>query len=162
MQKEITNKAEIKLVGLTARTNNMNEMGRSNAKIAPLVKRYFTENLSQQISDRANPGITIAGYTDYESDERGDYTYFVGEEVTSFDTIPEGFTAITVPAAKYQKFTTVSGKMPNVVINAWVEIWTMQEKELGGKRAYQADFEIYDQRAMDPQNAVVDIYVGLQ
>ena len=30
------------------------------------------------------------------------------------------------------------------------------------KRAYQTDFEIYDKRSQDPQNARVYIYVGLK
>lgn len=35
------------------------------------------------------------------------------------------------------------------------------KKNFGGKRKYIADFEIYDQRAADPNNAVIDIYIGM-
>lgn len=34
-------------------------------------------------------------------------------------------------------------------------------EQLGGQRAYKADFEVYDQRAADPNSAVLDIYIGL-
>jgi len=27
---------------------------------------------------------------------------------------------------------------------------------------YRADFEIYDQRAMDPQNLQMDVYIGIK
>lgn len=50
--------------------------------------------------------------------------------------------------------------MPDIVIQAWQAIWKMTPEDLGGKRTYRADFEIYDQRAQDPQNSVVDIYIG--
>jgi predicted transcriptional regulator YdeE len=38
----------------------------------------------------------------------------------------------------------------------------MSPKELGGTRAFQTDFEIYDQRAADPENAQIDVYIGLR
>lgn len=161
MQKEQVTNPEMKLIGITARTNNFSEMSRTSSKISSTVKRYFQENLGEKIPNRKNPGVTIAAYTDFESDEQGEYTYFVGEEVTDFGVVPEGFTQVVVPAGAYQKFTTSPGKMPQVVINAWVEIWTMGPKDLGGKRAFKTDFEVYDQRAMDPANTAIDIYVGL-
>ena len=44
---------------------------------------------------------------------------------------------------------------------AWQQIWKLED--LGKlKRTYQADFELYDQRAQDPQNAQVDIYIGVK
>ena len=42
------------------------------------------------------------------------------------------------------------------------EIWKMSAAELGGKRRYQTDFEIYDERAADHQNIVLDIFVGIE
>jgi predicted transcriptional regulator YdeE len=52
--------------------------------------------------------------------------------------------------------------MPDVVIAAWQAIWAMNDSELGGKRRYVADFEIYDDRASDPNNTIVDIYIGIK
>ena len=153
---------EIKLVGLTARTNNKNEMNPQTSKIGELAGRYWGQNLAAKISNRKNPGVTLSVYTDFESDEHGDYTYFVGEEVNSFENIPEGFRSVTIPSANYQKFTTAPGKMPDVVINGWQEIWKMTSDDFEGKRTYQADFEIYDHRAIDPSNSVVDIFVGIE
>jgi len=162
MKKELTNKSEIKLVGLTARTNNKNEMNPATSKIGELAGRYWSQNVAAQITYRKNPGVTLSVYTEYDSDEHGDYTYFIGEEVSSFENMPSGFQKLIIPSAKYQKFTTPAGKMPEVVINAWQQIWKMSSDDLEGKRAYQADFEIYDQRASDPSNTIVDIYVGMK
>ena len=52
--------------------------------------------------------------------------------------------------------------LPNIVIDSWKKIWTMEEKDLGGKRSYIADFEVYDQRAADSSHAIVDIYIGVE
>lgn len=69
---------------------------------------------------------------------------------------------LTIPKSNYQKFTTEPGKMPDVVISAWQKIWAMKEDDFGGKRKYIADFEVYDQRASDPNNTVIDIYIGIE
>ena len=161
MQKDLTSKSEIKLVGLTARTNNKNEMDPSLAKIGALVGKFWGQNLALQIQDRKNPGVTYSVYTDYESDEHGDYTYFIGEEVNSFANVPAEMQTLIIPAAKYAKFTTPTGQMPQVVIEAWQAIWQMSANDFGGDRAYIADFEIYDERARDPQRTSLDIYVGI-
>lgn len=161
MKKEMINKSEIKLIGITVRTNNKNEMDPQTSKIGELVGHYFGQNIAAQIPNHANPGVTLSVYTDYDSNEHADYTYFIGEEVSSFDNIPSNLEKITIPATKYAKFTTPVGKMPEVVINAWQEIWKMRSSDLGGDRAYIADYELYDQRAMDPANTSLDIYIGV-
>ena len=155
------NHAEITLVGLTARTNNTNEMNPETGKIGPLAGHYWGSQIANKIQHRRCPGKTYAVYTEYESDEHGDYTYFIGEAVDSLDAQDlDTFTTITIPAAEYTKFTTESGKIPDIVISAWLEIWGMNAYDLGGQRAYVADFEIHDERASDPNAAVIDIYIG--
>lgn len=161
MKKELIHRDEIKLVGLTARTNNKNEMNPETGKIGGMVGDFFGNQWASKIAHRKNPGVTLAVYTEYASNEHGDYTYFIGEEVSAFDHIPEGMRTLIIPATHYQKFTTPSGKMPGIVIQAWQAIWKMTPTELGGQRAYQADFEVYDQRAQDPANSVLDIYIGI-
>ena len=162
MKKELLTRPEIKLVGLTARTNNKNEMNPQTAKIAELAGRYWGEGVAAQIQQRKHPGVTLAVYTDYASDEHGDYTYFIGEEVFTIDTIPANLETLIIPAARYAKFTTPLGKMPDVVISAWQDIWKMTPLERSGDRAYVADFELYDQRAVDPVSTSLDIYIGIK
>jgi predicted transcriptional regulator YdeE len=162
MKKELENKSEIKLVGLTARTNNTNEMNPQTSKIGELASRFWSQNIAAQIVNRKNPDVTLSVYTNYDSNEYGDYTYFIGEEVSSFENIPTELEKLTIPAAQYQKLTTPSGKMPEVVMNAWQQIWKMSSDDFGGDRAYIADFEVYDQRARDPSNTSLDIYIGIK
>lgn len=151
-----------KLVGITVRTNNQNEANPDTAKISPIVMKYFHNQMADQIKDKAKPGVTICAYTEYESDHTGEYTYFIGEIVSSFDNVPEGFVALDVPKQKYAKFTTGPDSMPSILINAWTNIWKMTDSDFGGKRRYHTDFEVYDERASDHDNIVMDIMIGLE
>ncbi len=163
MQKTITTLSEIKLVGITTRTNNAHifKADPSTNKIAATVQQYFHGGFPQKINHRKKPDVTYCAYTDYESDVNGDYTFFIGEEVDSFDNLPQGFSTLIIPVQKYAKFTNGPAAMPGVVIQAWQKIWEMSPKELGGMRKYQTDFELYDERAADHQNVVMDVYIGI-
>ena len=88
----------------------------------------------------------------------GEYIYFIGEEVSELNTVPEGFQQIVVPKQQY----ATPAPMPDVIVNAWKEIWEMSLKQLGGHRSYETDFEVYDERAADHQNIVLDLYIGIQ
>ena len=68
---------------------------------------------------------------------------------------------LNIPAQDYIKFTNGPGVMPDVCISIWTKIWQMSPNELGGTRSYVADFEVYDSRAIDPNNTVLDVYVGI-
>ncbi len=152
---------ELKLVGIFVRTSNKAEMDPNLAKIPGNFNRYFSNGLFDKILNRKSPFVTYSVYTEYESNEFGEYTHFIGEEVLSFEAQDLSlFKTLTVPENKYTKFTTNKGEMPKIVIETWQKIWQMNEIEMQGKRNYIADFEIYDQRAIDPQNAEVDIYIG--
>ena len=162
MQKNDIKKEEFKLVGIQVRTNNTNEMDPSTAKISPTVHKFFNDGQAEETQNLKDPGILYCVYTDYESDITGDYTYFIGQEVTSFDNQPKELSQITIPAQNYVKFTNEPGKMPDVLIDSWHKIWEMSDEDFGGQRAYLADFEVYDERAADPDNTVVDIFIGVK
>jgi predicted transcriptional regulator YdeE len=67
-----------------------------------------------------------------------------------------------IPAQTYTKFTNGPGPMPGVIRDAWFTIWDMSEEELGGARAYLTDFEIYDERAADHSQIVLDVCIGIK
>ena len=161
MEKSKTELKEIKLVGIKARTSNAREMNPDTALIGANINRYFSNNLGQKIIGRVKPGVTYCVYADYEADENGEYTYFVGEEVSSFDDVDPIFDTHIIPKQTYVKFNVGPGGMPEICINAWQEIWKMTPETLGGKRNYIADFEIYDERAADYTNTALDIYLGI-
>lgn len=164
MQKKITTLTELKLVGITTRTNNAKifEQDPSTNEIAATVQKYFHNGLAAKINARQNPGTTFCVYTNYESDVNGDYTYFIGEEVSSFDGIDKEFETLTIPAQNYVKFTNQPGPMPAACVDMWQNIWKMSASNLGGERAYIADFEVYDERSSDHNNVTLDIYIGIR
>ncbi len=164
MQSETIKLPELKLVGITARTNNKHlfESDPATNIVAATVQKYFYNQLAEKITLRKKPGVTFCIYTHYESDVTGDYTYFIGEEVTSFGKIEEDLEILNIPQQNYIKFTNQPGPMPSVCIDMWKNIWQMSAVELGGERAYVADFEVYDERSRDHQNTSLDIYIGIK
>lgn len=162
MQKIMTKLAGMQLVGITVRTNNAAEMNPETAQIGPVYQEFFGQKLQDKILHRKTPGTVFAVYTNYESDFTGDYTFFLGEEVTSFADQAEEFEKLIVASQDYAKFTSEPGQMPKVVIDMWQKIWQMSAADLGGERTYVADFEVYDEQSADPQNAIVDIYIGIK
>jgi len=163
MKKENIELGNFTLVGMTVRTNNKDEIDPLQSKIGPLANLYREKQIANEFNKRTSPDITYCVYTDYESDEHGEYTYFIGERVDSLDGQDlKRFHSLSINKSNYQKFTTEPGAMPTVVIDAWQKIWQMNENDFGGKRKYIADFEVYDHRAGDPHNTVLDIYIGIE
>lgn len=162
MQKIIAALPAFSLIGISVRTNNKAELSPGNGKILESLRRYFGEKLFEQIPARKKPATTFCVYTNYEHDHTGDYTYFIGEEVTDTSIVPRGMEVLVIPPQRYMKFTNGPGPMPSVVQEPWFKIWQMSPEELGGQRNYRADFEVYDERALNPERTIVDIFIGLK
>jgi predicted transcriptional regulator YdeE len=150
------------VIGIAASTNNAKEAG-PDAIIGKQWQRFFSEGLLNKIPDRVDQSI-IAVYTDYSSDANGQYTIILGAKVKPLPNpvIPEGMVVKTVPAGHYAVFTSERGPIAEVVQATWKRIWAYYQSPEHGQRAYQADFEVYDERAADPKNAQVDIYIGVK
>lgn len=148
------------VIGIAARTSNAREMTGDGA-IPKLWRELVREGVLTRLTNRADSNI-IALYTDYESDEKGLYTFVLGAKVPSIETIPQGMVAKQVPAGQYAVFTSERGPVAEVVVNAWKRIWSLPQTNPAISRSFKADFEIYDERATDPQNAEVEIHVGIK
>jgi predicted transcriptional regulator YdeE len=148
------------VAGYSVRTNNAAESG-PNGKIGPLQARFLRENLAATIPHRIG-AATFAVYSDYASDEKGDYTYTLGTRVTSVDGLPAGMSYRKVAAGRYAVIITEKGPVQKVVPAAWQSLWKLPPNYLGGKRAFLTDYEIYDERAADPQDAQVEFHIGLK
>jgi len=148
------------VVGYSVRTRNDKEMS-DDGKIGPLWQRFMQGNFAAQIPNRTDDTLIVV-YSDYASDENGDYDYLLGARVTSIDKLPAGTTYTIVQPGSYAVVMTEVGAMPGVLRGAWRRIWQMTPAELGGRRAFQTDFEIYDQRSADPKRGQVEIHIGLK
>ena len=113
-----------------------------------------------RIPNRADSNL-VAVYTDYASDQNGEYTYVLGVRVSSVDKVPDGFVAVTIPAGKYAIVQTDKGALPDVMPKVWWRIHAMSAKELGGDRAFKVDYEVYP-AGFDWQNAQIDLHLGLR
>jgi predicted transcriptional regulator YdeE len=147
-------------IGIAARTTNAKEMS-GEGVIAVQWERVMAGGIIEQIPNRADANI-LAMYTDYETDANSEYSFLIGAKVTSIDAIPEGMTAKEIPGARYAIFTSEKGPVWKVVPEVWQKIWSTPASDMGGERAFLADFEIYDERAADPQNAVAEVRVGIR
>jgi predicted transcriptional regulator YdeE len=148
------------VIGIAARTTNAKEMA-GKGIIGQQWTRFMSEGLLNKIPNRLDSSI-VAVYTDYESDANGAYTFMIGARVSPDSVIPAGMVARKVPAGRYAVFASEKGFVGKVVPETWSRIWAQPKSEPGGNRAYLADFEVYDQRAADRQNAQVEVYVGIR
>jgi predicted transcriptional regulator YdeE len=160
MNPKIAQEEGFTVVGISARTTNANEMT-ADGVIGPMWGRLMQQGFLAKIPHKADQNI-VAVYTDYASDHNGEYTFVLGARVTSDADIPAGMVAKKIPAGKFAVFTSEKGPAPKVVPELWMKINSLPKTATGGDRLYRADFEIYDQRATDPQNLQMDVYIGIK
>lgn len=160
MSPKILEQPEFMVAGIAVRTSNATEMTPEGV-IGKQWARLMQEDVLAKIPNKADASI-VAVYTDYASDKDGEYTYLLGARVTSDAGLPVGMVAKQIPAGKFVVFTTEKGPGPKVVPETWMHINSLPQSASGGDRLYRADYEIYGERAMDPQNLQADIYVGVR
>jgi predicted transcriptional regulator YdeE len=161
MEPTVVKLQEFSVIGIQARTNNADEMTGDGA-IPKQWARFFKEGIADKIPNKVDSTI-YAVYTGYASDRNGEYDFIIGMKVSSVSDVPPGMVAKKVPRGKYAVLTSVKGQVAQVVPQAWQRVWGLEDnKQLGGARAYKADFEVYDQRSQNPQDSQVDLYVGLK
>jgi predicted transcriptional regulator YdeE len=160
MNQKVVEEAGFTVVGIAARTSNAREMTPEGV-IAKQWGRFMQENLAAQIPNKADLSI-VAVYTDYAGDQDCEYTFVIGARVHSAAEVPPGMVAKTVPAGRYAMFTSEEGPVEKIVVETWRKIWSVPKSVPGGDRAFQTDFEVYDQRAANPRDAQVDVYVGIK
>lgn len=153
-------KEAFSFVGVGARTANIHEMT-GKGEIPALWEKYFTEQIMEHIPAKLRMGETIALYSNYESDQFGEYTFSIGAAVENTTLIPEGMMEISIPSAKYAVFTTEVGPVKDIVMQAWMGIWKWFETA-NVERTFTGDFEVYDEKCTNPDQAQVDIYIAIK
>lgn len=147
--------------GIHVRTSNMDESDPSMARIPGLWQRFYAEGIIERVQNRLDDSV-FAIYHDYESDQTGAYGLLLGCAVMTARGGHTGLVLTEVPAQRYAVVTSQKGQMPGIIVDAWRWVWSAKPEELGGRRAFLADFEVYDQRSADPANAEVEIWIGLE
>jgi len=146
---------EIKLIGLSLPTKTTNEMGKSSIDCGNLWQKFEKENYTDKILNKLSDEI-LAVYHQYEGDHTHSFSYFIGCKVEANTEIPEGLDSLVISKGLYQKLIS-TGKMPGCLTNTWKEIWNSNIP-----RAYQTDFEVYDERSKDWNKAEVEVFISIQ
>ena len=140
------------IYGISTRTNNASEMSPSG-KIPALWQKF-----DAQVAVDYQGGERVYGvYTDYASDQDGDFTVTAGYDAKNSQDkakLDDALHAITIPTGRYLVFSK-QGEMPQIAIDAWTEVWHFFKDEAfqGDKnrensanqyqRTYSTDFEYY-------------------
>jgi predicted transcriptional regulator YdeE len=147
-------KESFQLVGIALKKKTINVNGQSSIDCGNLWQEFEKRNISAQISNGSEREI-YAVYYDYDGDHTKPFSYFIGCKVSDNTEAPEGLDLLTIPESNYQEILA-KGKMPDCVADSWQLIWNADFP-----RAYQYDFEVYDNRSLDWQNAEVDIFLSV-
>jgi predicted transcriptional regulator YdeE len=161
MEARVVEQQEFSVIGIQVRTSNAKEMTGGGA-IPKQWDKFFREGIAGKIPNKVDSTI-YAVYTGYASDRDGEYDFVIGMKVSGVSTVPPGMVAKKVPKGRYAVVASAKGPVAQVVPQAWQRVYSLDDnKQLGGARAYKADFEVYDQRSQNPQDSLVDIYVGVK
>ena len=141
------------LIGISVRTTNEN--GRAARDIGTLWKRFMKENYIEKIPNKIGNEI-LSIYTNYESDYTKPYDTIIGCKVSSLDTIPDGMVGRSFDGGTFAKFVSKGDTTKGSVYATWIDIWNTDLN-----RSYTADYESYGEKAKNPLDAEVDIFVAI-
>ncbi|MEO8769792.1 MAG: GyrI-like domain-containing protein [Ferruginibacter sp.] len=142
------------VIGISVRTTNEN--GQSSQDIPALWNKFMSEGIIEKIPNKSGDTLYCI-YTDYEKDHTKPYTTILGSKVSSLENIPNGMVGKMIEEANYTKHVAKGNLQEGVVFNEWLKIW---DADL--QRTFTSDFEVYGEKAMDPANAEVDIFIGVK
>ena len=143
-----------KIIGISIRTTNEN--GQAIKEIAELWGKFFSESILAKIPNKVDSEI-YSLYTEYEGDHTKPYTAILGCKVENLDNIPNGMVGKSFSGGTYTKTTAKGDLMQGLVVNQWSKIFEMELD-----RTYDADFEIFGEKAQNPSDAEVEFYIGIK
>jgi predicted transcriptional regulator YdeE len=143
-----------KIIGISIRTTNEN--GQASQEIAELWQRFMSENVISKIPNKIDNTV-YSLYTEYESDHTKPYTTILGCKVENLDNLPNGMVGKSFDGGTYSKTTAKGDLMQGLVVHQWSKIFEMELD-----RTYDADFEIFGEKAQNPTDAEVEFYVGIK
>ena len=142
------------VIGIPVRTSNEN--GQAAQDIPALWNKFNLEGIAEQILNKIDNSIYCI-YTDYEMDHTKPYTTILGCRVENLDTIPSGMVGTTIEDAGYSKHVAKGNIIQGAVFEEWIKIWSSNLE-----RTFTADFEVYGEKAHNPEDAEVDIFIAIK
>lgn len=142
------------VIGISVRTTNEN--GQAGQDIPALWNNFMTNGIAERIDNKIDNSIYCI-YTEYEKDQTKPYTAILGCKVSDLQTIPNGMVGKTFKEATYTKIIAKGNILQGMVFNEWTKIWNSNLD-----RTFTADFEVYGDKAQNPENAEVNIFVAIK
>jgi predicted transcriptional regulator YdeE len=142
------------VIGISVRTTNEN--GQASQDIPALWNKFMVEGILEKIPNKIDHSIYCI-YTEYEKDHTKPYTTILGCKVSSLDNIPNEMVGKTFEEANYTKHIAKGNILQGVVFDEWTKIWNSDLD-----RTFTADIEVYGEKAQNPENAEVDIFVAVK
>ena len=156
MEHAIISKESFPIIGVELKTTTHD--GRNLVEIPRFWEKVIKEGQIDKIPDKKFKGTVLGICMDFKPEGR--FSYIIGSEVSSTVNTPGNMVCRTIPAATYAVFTA-RGKMPGSIQDTVKYIHREWLPNSEYQRANSADFELYDERYNDAENAEVDIYISI-
>lgn len=140
------------IIGISVRTTNENNQAAKD--IGNLWGKFMSENVLGAIPNKIDSTV-YSIYTDYESDHTKPYTTILGCKVSNLQSIPNGMIGKSFDGGNYVKLSAKGDLMKGLIVNKWTEIWSMDLD-----RAFTADFEVFSEKAQNPNDAEIDFLIA--
>jgi len=150
---EVVYKKGFKIIGIAARTTNEN--GQSMTDIPKLWEKFKLENSIEKIPNKLENTV-FSVYTNFEKDHTKPYDTIIGCKVDSLKEIPNGMVGQEFKDGKFVKYISKGNLNDGIIYNTWLQIW-----EANLNRNFSYDYEVFGDKAMDPTNAEVEIFVAV-
>jgi len=150
---EPISKPSFKLIGLLLGNKTSNLDNQSNIDCGNLWQKFEKDDIFNLIPSKLSNEV-YAVYFNYKKDETTPFSYFIGCKVEENTETPSGLTDLLIPPQNYLKIIA-KGVMTGCITEAWRTIWSSEVD-----RKFGFDFEIYDERSQDWNDAEVAIYVS--
>jgi predicted transcriptional regulator YdeE len=151
----------IQIVGMAVTTDLKNVF----RDIPALGKRFAKYKQTHEIQNKKLPW-GFAAVSKGLDKERGAFMYFMGDQVTTLEQVPEGLKALEIPISKYAVFPIRPKNRfgwPVAIVSAKKYIYTTwlpnSAYEPGGTLD---DFEYHDERSTRKNKPEIDLYVAIK
>ncbi|MFK8036765.1 MAG: GyrI-like domain-containing protein [Crocinitomicaceae bacterium] len=143
-----------KVIGIAVSTTN--EKGQSAQDIGQLWGKFISEGIVEKIPNKVDESV-FSIYTNYQGDHTKPYDTILGCKVSTLENIPDEMVGQAFDGGTYGKFVSKGDLTKGIVFGTWSEI---NQRKLN--RVFTADFELYGEKAQNPTDAEVEVYVGVK
>lgn len=133
------------IIGVSLRTSNERESHPDTASIPIMWRNFFEYNVMGGIPEQVDSSVVYGVYSDYESDQTGEYDLLIGLQSTAKEK-PANYEMVTIQEGKYLVFPVLEAS-PVGIKDTWAGVEGYFDHTDTHKRAFTTDFEIYQGRS---------------